>query len=81
MASPSLYVPAAVVESTPEIVGAVVSITRASLAPNEPAAPTAASVSVALFPPASFTVPPFRLMPLLKRNQDLSSFHLHQLYR
>ena len=60
MASPSLYVPAAVVESTPEIVGAVVSITRASFAPNEPAAPTAASVSVALLPTASFTVPPFK---------------------
>ena len=36
------------------------SITKASLAPNEPAAPTAASVSVALLPTASFTVPPFK---------------------
>ena len=41
-------------------VGAVVSITRASFAPNEPAAPTAASVSVALLPPASCIVPPFK---------------------
>ena len=36
------------------------SITKALLAPNEPAAPTAASVSVALFSPASLIVPLFK---------------------
>ena len=58
--SPSLYVPSAVVEVTDEIVGAVVSITRASFAPNEPASPTAASVSVALLSPTSCIVQPFK---------------------
>ena len=41
------------------IVGAVVSMTIALLAPSEPLAPGEASVSVALFAAASRIVPPF----------------------
>ena len=41
------------------IVGTVVSITKASLSANDPASPGVANVSVALFPPTSWIVPPF----------------------
>ena len=40
--------------------GAVVSIINALFAPKEPEAPGDAKVRVALFPAASFIVPPFR---------------------
>ena len=57
--SVSLYVPSSVVDVTDVIVGAVVSTTKASLAANDPASPGVANVSVALFPPTSWIVPPF----------------------
>ena len=45
-------------------VGLVVSITRAALAPREPAAPGAARVRMALLPAASVMVPPLRVRAL-----------------
>ena len=48
-----------------EKVGAVVSITRALLAPSELVAPGEASVRVALLPAASLIVPPFRASELV----------------
>ena len=57
--SVSLYVLSFVVDVTDVIVGAVVSITKASLAANDPAAPGVANVSVALLPGTSLIVPPF----------------------
>ena len=52
-------VPSAVLEVTPLTVGAVVSMTMFLALPRLPAAPGAASVSVALFVAASLIVPPF----------------------
>ena len=61
MSVPIPYVPLAFVEFTPPLtVGGVVSITRLVLAPREPAAPGAGSVRVAMFPAASWIVPPLR---------------------
>ena len=47
------------IEVTPLTVGAVVSMTMFLALPRLPAAPGAASVSVALFVAASLIVPPF----------------------
>ena len=50
---------AMVLEKLP--VGAVVSITRAALAPRDPVAPGAERVRMALLPAASLMVPPLRV--------------------
>ena len=57
--APALYEPFAVDEVTELTVGAVVSMTMFLALPRLPAAPGAASVSVALFVAASLIVPPF----------------------
>ena len=59
MESPALYVPSAVEEVTPLIVGATPSITRALLLAKEPEAPGDARVRVALLPALSLMVPLF----------------------
>ncbi len=58
--SPTLYVPFAEEADTEVTVGAVVSMTRALLAPKEFAAPGVARVKVASLPTASLIVPEFK---------------------
>ena len=58
---PALYPPLALEDVTDRTDGALPSITKALLAPNDPDVPGVGNVKSAVFPTASFIVPPFRL--------------------
>ena len=57
--SPALYPPLALVDVTDKTDGTLPSMTKALLAPNDPDAPGVGNVKSAVFPAASFIVPPF----------------------